>query len=213
MKSQTIKIAILSLALICLSVFLSTHVTATDKDYCQACGKEVSWQLLTEAAADATTLAEGHYRLSFAGGSCDWKEKTISKKVCIDANGMTVRGVHRIFQVSANGELSIQGEGLWIGGGFEEDTATSYRIGALGYVQKGGKLNLYGGTLRTELYLPEYVNGFNGGILYVQGQFYMYGGRIEGGVADNAGGNVFVQTGGEVWMYDGVITNGMKQEI
>ncbi len=213
MKSQTIKIAILSLALICLSVFLSTHVTATDKDYCQACGKEVSWQLLTEDAAEETSLAEGHYRLSFSGNSSAWIEKTVSGHVCIDLNGMTVQGINRVFTVPKNATLSIQGEGYLIGGGFAPETTNTERIGAVGMVQKGGKLNLYSGTLRTALYAPENVYSYNGGALWVQGQFHMYGGRVEKGTATNAGGNVFIQTGGEMRMYDGVLTGGDKRDL
>lgn len=208
-----VKVVVLFLAMLAASFCLPTVAKAAEKNYCQACGKEVVWQLLTEDAAEETSLAEGHYRLSFSENSSAWIEKTVSGNVCIDLNGMTVQGINRIFTVPQNGTLSIQGEGCLTGGGFVAETTNAERIGSVAVVQKGGKLNLYGGTLRTALYAPENVYSYNGGALWVQGQLHMYGGRLEKGTATNAGGNVFIQTGGEMRMYDGILTGGSKRDV
>ncbi len=201
------------LVLVCLASLSTSAEPAAEQGYCQTCCKEVAWELLTEVAAEQEDLASGHYKLSFSNGSSDWVEKKVTGKVCIDLNGMTVQGINRIFTVPQNGTLSIQGEGCLTGGGFAADTTSGERIGSVAVVQKGGALNLYGGTLNAALYAPEHVHSFNGGILWVQGRFNMYGGRIENGVATNAGGNVFIQTGGEMRMYDGVLTGGSKRDV
>lgn len=182
-------------------------------DYCQACQKNVTWQELTEESAEAAGLPEGHYRLSFSQGSCAWAEKKITGKVCLDLNQMTLQGKTRLFTVHNGGTLSIMGQGTVIGGGFAPETGDADRIGSVAMVGGGGALNLYEGTLTTALFSEENLNSFNGGAIWARGAVNIYGGKIENGIATNAGGNIFIQTGGALQMFGGELTGGSKRDV
>ncbi len=201
------------LVIFCLCVVARAESNQERNGYCEACRQQVSWNCLTETVAEQETLPAGHYYLSFQKGGCDWTQKTVSNKVCLDLNGMTVQGIHRVFRIKKGGELSVQGEGYLLGGGFASEVEQSQLIGGVALVSTGGVFNLYGGTLQMDLYKEEHRYSFNGGGLWVQGTFRMYGGRVDSCIATNAGGNVFVQTGGAVELYGGVLTGGSKRDV
>ena len=176
--------------------------TTTKEAYCEVCGTNQNWQRLDEAAAELDTLTEGHYYLSFASGSSVWTTKSVSGKVCLDLNGMEIQGKNRLFTLSKNAELSIQGNGTVTGGGFAADTANGSRSGGVAYVPSTATLNIYGGTYDTALYAETDLKSYNGGAFWCQGIMNVYDGAISGD-ASNAGDAVFLQTNGKLNVYGG----------
>lgn len=185
---------------------LTTEDPSVMRETCKACGKEVTWSPLTEANAADTSIAAGHYYLDFAGGTATWRAKGISGKVCIDLNGMTLKGETRAFAVQKGGELSIQGNGTVIGRGMPTTAASADRIAGTVLIGSGGTLNLYDGTLTYEK--TEGQEARNGGIASIYGVFNMYGGTVRDGVCTNAGANLFVTPAGTFRMYGGTISGG-----
>ena len=179
--------------------------TTTKEAYCEVCGTNQNWQRLDEAAAELDTLTEGHYYLSFASGSSVWTTKSVSGKVCLDLNGMNIQGKNRLFTLSKNAELSIQGNGMVTGGGFAAGTANGSRSGSVAYVPSTATLNIYGGTYDTALYAETDLKSYNGGAFWCQGVMNVYDGAISGD-ASNAGKSVFLQTNGKLNVYGGSMT-------
>ena len=179
--------------------------SATREAYCDACGSVQVWNRLTEAKADADSIAEGHYYLSFASGSSVWTAKSISGKVCLDLNGMDIQGKSRLFTVAKNAIFSIQGEGNVTGGGYAAGTVNGNRSAGVAYVYSGATMNIYGGTYNTALYNETDLRCYNGGAFWCQGTMNIYNGSIAGD-ASNAGDAVFLQTNGELNVYGGTLT-------
>lgn len=184
---------------------LTTEDPSIVKQYCEACKETVVWSPLAETHAE-TSLAAGHYYLDFLDGAATWDAKSISGKVCIDLNGMTLTGTTRAFNVSKGSTLSIQGSGTVVGRGRPATENVTDRIGGTVLISSGGTLNLYGGTLTYESVTGQSAS--NGGVVCTYGNFNMYGGTVRDGKASNAGGNIFVSTTGVFSMYGGTVTGG-----
>ena len=155
--------------------------------YCEHCKKDVIWQALE---ADETSPESGHYYAASDMTEMIEKYIYIDRIVCVHLNGKTVSGVNRAFSVYSGGTLNIMGDGTLSGCGGTEKTSNGGAIN----INEGGTLNLYSGTLTSDEAAAEAVT--NGGIVNVSGTFNMYGGLLTGGLCDNAGPTVFVETTG-----------------
>ena len=115
---------------------LTTEDPSIVKQECAYCKETVTWSPLTEENAAATSIDAGHYYLDFLDGTATWDAKSISGKVCIDLNGMTLTGTTRAFAVKNGGILNIQGNGTVIGRG--RVSTDSDRVGGTILVSTGG---------------------------------------------------------------------------
>ena len=183
-------------------------VTGGSAGYCRHCEKEVLWQPLSAGTENTIVITSGHYYMD---------RETVSgvgiravSNVCIDLRGMDVTAVDgRAFYVNQGATLSIQdsvGGGSLAGTGYAEDNLGGGTV----FVDTGATLNLYSGTLTNSLAEGKTVK--NGGVVLVKGTCNMYGGQIRDGVCSWAGGNVYVNSGGQLNVYGGSITGG-KAEV
>ena len=172
----------------------------TEAGNCEHCGEDVQWTELTEEGelSLSSAVRTGHYILNKDVTLVD-KDVMFGGKVCLNLNGHTLT-VKQSFSVPYGATLSIVGEGTVIG----EEAATN---GGVFAVDKDGELNLYHATLRyagecgeAGAYQEEgTTNGRtipSGGILYVNGIFNMYGGKIEGTNVYKSGGAILIGTTG-----------------
>lgn len=173
------------------------NVANVSERYCEHCKAVVKW---TKLSADAEAgLVADHYYVD--ENNYVMTEQKVSTALCLDLNGMTVKGDERAFEVKAGGVLSIQDSstektGILAGQGFTTGTGsgTSARGAAGGTVNvaNGGTLNLYSGTLTLEVLEGRYNPG-NGGVVYTAGTFNMHGGTVRDGISGWVGGNIFVE--------------------
>ncbi len=168
--------------------------------YCQHCGREETWQPFTGAQATAAKFTSGHY---YMAENVTAGKKTIAagNMVCLELNGKTYNGNRHII-LESGAVLNIQGDsGVLRGRGSD-----AYDPGRAVWVKAGAELNLYSGTLAG---YTSTVRGTNlGGVVAVYGTFNMYGGVVKDGIANELGGNVFVDAAGVLNMYGGSITGG-----
>ncbi len=191
-----------------LAVDSETLVLTDGIEHCDHCNEDVVWSWLTEKDAAATKIAAGHYRVHFENGTCDWAQKTISGKVCLDMNGMNIQGIKRVFLVESGAELTVMGGGTITGGGFASDSTNAQRYGGVAYIYAGGKMNVYGGTYKTKLYESTNKKPYQGGSFWVQGELNLHNATV-GGEASQAGHSIFIQSGsknGKVTVDGGSIT-------
>ena len=178
------------------------NILLVPSSYCDHCKKDVVWTPLT---AEGDMLESGHYYAQADLTDFEQKNIYVGGAVCVNLNGKTLTAATRAFSVYPSGELSIMGSGTVYGRGGAEKTPNG---GAISVV-KDGVCNLYGGTLA---YMASEETGIkapsNGGILNIAGTFNMFGGTIEGGVATNAGGSVFVEPTGTLNVSGGTILMG-----
>ena len=167
-------------------------------EVCEHCGMAVTWQPLTEADQGGEYIPDGHYYLAFREDSFQWNKKSIRGNTCLYLNGKTITGSERAFYIT--GSLAIMGEGTVQAPGPAEAAN-----GGTVEVAKGGVFSLYGGTITSRLPEGAETQTINGGAVHVQGQFYMYGGTIRGGHANNTGSNVFVTVDGKIFAYGGTV--------
>jgi len=134
-------------------------------------------------------------------------------------------------KVKMVGDVYAHGGGIWLRyGNFDLFSGTidgtgivNTASGAVIHVSKGYKFNMYGGTIlgaTTKSAFEEEKNssGGYGGSVYVDGEFNMQGGTIEGGIANatefdgetpkGKGGNVYVTKNGVFTMSGGEIKGG-----
>lgn len=190
---------------------LTTEDPSIVKQECAYCKETVTWSPLTEDNAADTSITAGHYYLDFLDGAATWTPKSISGKVCLELNGMTVTGGTRAFVVKNGGVLSIQGNGTVIGHGTDSTGSNSDRVGGTILVSSGGTLNLYSGTLTFQA--VDGMSASNGGVVCTYGVFNMYGGTVRDGKASNAGTNVFVTPAGAFNMYGGAVTTNTGKPV
>lgn len=201
---------LLVLTLMLLSVALFVTVSAAETEAlpstCEHCKKPVTWTPLTEKElSSSTTLSSGHYYLAFEGDSCESAEKILAgnKQICLYLNGKILKGTGRAFTVRL-ATLNIMGDGTISGRGTQNTT-----LGGTIFVPEGSTLNLYGGNLTfEETDASTGLHANNGGVVYVAGNFNMYAGSIDGGVATGTGGNVFVAPTGRMLMTGGTVGTG-----
>ena len=182
----------------------------TKEGHCDLCDKDVVWTCLMEAHSALTTLESGHYYLEFGGNSGLWNSKTISGKVCLDLNGMTVTGTTRAFVVESGSVLNILGDGTIVGRGKASSLNIEDKTAGTILVEGGATLNQYGGKLTYELISNQ--NAGNGGILNVAGTYNLYNGSVENGQSVWVGGNIFVTTTGAFNMYGGKVVGGNAKQ-
>lgn len=183
--------------------------------YCQHCQKNVLWTPVKNVTYWQTlsSLGSGHYSMAFSGTAYPMAVKTIASDntVCIDLNGKHIQGTNQAYKVQANAVLNIMGEGKVTGRG-----NASHTNGGTIYVAENGTLNLYGGTLGTEIGIGTVQNRYptNGGIVAVDGIFNMYGGSIDAVSAYTPngwpvlGGAVYVGKTGVMNMSSGTANSG-----
>jgi len=184
----------------------------TVNGYCQSCKTNVDWKPLTEDVCSGwgTNYSESngtHYyvaadKVKLAGGILT---VAAGEELCLHLNGNTLyRGNIRAFNVS--GTLSIMdhaaNEGVLYA--YAESTSTG---GVIRLAAATGELNLYGGTVQMKTGNSHQC--VSGGTVYMveKSKFYMYGGTLKDGVAEN-GGNVYVNGGCTFEMHGGSLVNG-----
>lgn len=188
-----------------LSTIDETNTDGGSTAYCQHCEKEVLWYPFSKSLENTVVLTSGHYYMD---------QETVksvgiraANNVCLDLRGMQVQSESgRVFYINKGAALSIQdsvGGGALAGTGYEEGNQQN---GGTVYADEGTTLNLYSGTLTNAL--QEGRSIYNGGVVMVVGTFNMYGGQIADGVSNWAGGNVYVNAGGQMNMCGGSITGG-----
>ena len=183
----------------------------TKEGHCDLCDKDVVWTCLMESHGPLTTLGTGHYYLEFGTGSGLWNCKTISGKVCLDLNGMTVTGSTRAFVVESGSVLNIMGEGTIVGRGKSSSLELADKTAGTILVESGATLNQYGGKLTFEKVSNQ--NAGNGGILNVAGTYNLYDGSVENGQSVWVGGNIFITTSGSFNMYGGKVVGGTAAQL
>jgi len=187
-------------------------VGGTVNGYCQSCKTNVDWKPLTEDVCSGwgTNYSESngtHYYVAddevrLAGGILT---VAAGEELCLHLNGNTLyRGNIRAFNVS--GTLNIMdhaaNEGVLYA--YAESTSTG---GVIRLAAATGELNLYGGTVQMKTGNSHQC--VSGGTVYMveKSKFYMYGGTLKDGVAEN-GGNVYVNGGCTFEMHGGSLVNG-----
>ena len=173
--------------------------------YCEHCNTDVTWYPLSTGVENSVVLTSGHYYLDT--DTIDETSIRAANNVCLDMRGrQTETQIGRAFVVTKGATLNIQdsvGGGCLIGTGYR---LTNKQNGGLISIGANGTMNLYSGKLTNRIAEDRTIN--NGGVVYVVGCFNMYGGVIENGVSHWAGGNVYVNGGGEMNIYGGEILGG-----
>ena len=178
--------------------------------YCEACKSNQTWQPLQANTIVNGALSGGHY---FLVGDYDIKTQTaIASKqtVCLDLNGFTYSAEaasadSRAFSVA--GRLNImdhsqEKNGTLQGMGKKNDADYSY--GTL-LIETGATVHLYSGNVTAKQ-----QSGYDvkyGGVIGVEGTFFMHGGGVYGGVATSVGGNIFIN-GGDATLSGGTVSGG-----
>lgn len=173
--------------------------------YCEGCGALHTWYSIT-GAADA--LTEGHYFLAFAGNSLTMARKTISKPVCLLLENKEWVGNRHII-LKSGAVLNVQGPGVLSGRGEDLDKQSNATYGDDGgavRILEGAVCNLHGGTMTYTK--NDSRNIQYGGVLSVHGTFNLYKGEVKDGIAQVAGGTVYVGKTGVMNLYGGSITGG-----
>ena len=161
-------------------------------------------------------LPEGHY---FLASNFDYKKQVQIEKntgVCLDLNGFTYNSENytetsRAFTVSGTlnvMDLSQNQTGKLQAIGIKKSVSSSLKGGTV-HVMKTGTMNLYSGTL-TQNKRADYGPS-DGGVIYVEGNFNMYGGCVADGAATN-GGNIYVSADGKLLIAGGSVENGRAEK-
>ena len=167
-----------------------------------------------EASGGETSLCLNGHSITFTNGLTDWD---ISDQD-IDYTGRSVikvpnGGKLTVTDCQNNAGTITGGTGTFVEGLYVNNTYGGYCGGGI-FVDDGGILNLYGGSIK-ENHCPMYMDasgdqGGGGGIFVNGGTFNMYGGTITQNSAHYNGNGVFCW-GGIFNMYGGSITeNGKK---
>ena len=182
--------------------------------YCPVCETEVLWELWDEERLEtATRMSFGHHKASFEGDSAYMSVKSVggSDYVCFDMNGKTITA-DRAFVVD-DGTLNLMdtvGGGKIVGHG---PVSTSSKHGGTLYIYGGCTVNLYSGTLTYEYPTDGRACVNYGGVVYVIGNFNIYGGKVFGGAAKR-GANIYgaaVSGGvGKIGIYGGEVGSNTK---
>ena len=192
-----------------LTVLDSENTATTKKAVCAHCQDEVVWTCLNQDDEELSltrVIRSGHYYL---GENITWdnKETMVGANICLDLNGKTLTVNHAI-DVKSQSTLSIMGDGV-------VDGYEGKQYGGVFAIDNTATLNQYGGTIRYSGETTEWTEAdkspaikYDGGILFVEGVFNMYGGKIEGSQVNWIGGAIYVDTegvanfrGGEVTKY------------
>ena len=184
---------------------------------CEHCKTDVTWtKLTTDDIRGGFPTETGHYCLDLDETLTEYNWMAHTKipsgsQVCIYLNGQSLYGTINAFTVQDGGMLNIMdgtGEGMITGRGRSDGKATGSAL----TVDKGGVANLYGGILAKAYYSSRHVA--NGGVALINGEFNMFGGKIQDGTAGREnttagnGGNVYVGDGGVFTMKNGAISGG-----
>ncbi len=174
--------------------------------YCEHCDKEVYWQPYEAKCYDEDTHVYLTHSRSWNAVSIDSTKTAVEDRVemILDLNGKEMRAKNLAFTVY--GKLSIVDS---VGGGKMIGDVEADGKQAL-ISSGGGIINLYSGTVTRN---PESKGLINGGGCIKVGKdsvLNMYGGTVEGGIAD-MGGNIF-SSGGFVNIYGGKITGGTSPD-
>ena len=177
----------------------------TVRAYCQHCQKQTTWYPISTGVENSIVLTSGHYYAD--ADVLSYTSIRAANNVCVDLRGRQAESeLARFFYVNNGATLSIQdsqGGGCLTGTGYAPGSTQN---GGVVYVDKGGTLNLYSGKLTNRLAEDRTIK--NGGVVNVAGEFNMYGGSIENGTSNWAGGNVYVAAGATMRMYGGEIIGG-----
>lgn len=218
-------------------IFEREGIKSFKMQYCEYCEKEVQWE--NWFTGDKLPISNGHYWLDKDITMSNTAQIKESNTVCLDLNGHFVQGRSgwriittfnaashlAIFDYSEEktGTMKSAGDGIDQGGCVWARFGTVHLYG--GTYISGGQNDIYGGAVNcgggTILNIYDGVvikggttkKGCAGGALGVGGVCNMYGGIIEGGIANaNVGGNVLVNGADGVFnMYGGVIRNGQSR--
>ncbi len=175
--------------------------------YCESCKATHTWYPVA-AAADA--LTDGHYFLAFSGTSLVFARKTLKNgsHVCLLLEDKEYIGNRHII-LNSGATLSVQGPGTLSGRGEDTDKHTNATYGDDGgaiRIREGAVCNIYNATVTYKTNTSRSIN--YGGAVSVWGELNLYSGQIKNGVANLAGGTVYVGATGEMNLYGGSISGG-----
>jgi hypothetical protein len=192
-------------------VLQDSQLVLKEKAYCQHCKKMATWHAITETGRWEMVQRSGHFYLGFDAASYAITERILfsGTETCLDLNGKAYNGIIRAFAVDNGATLNVMGTGKITGRGSYGDLP-----GGTIYVLEGGTLNLYGGTLGSQLGLAAKRTTDKGGVLAVDGTFNMYGGKVDPTSSYTpewwpaVGGAVYVGPKGSMNMSGGQILSG-----
>lgn len=181
-----------------------TDLILAEGTVCPYCDEKVIWKDVDASFADLQTLTKGHYRLNFDGAALEMVNKTIAsgETVCIDLNGKSLVSNTRAFTLTEGASLAIIGAGTVTGSYMPGSTENGGAI----YAPANSTFTLYEATLQVQSAADQSVA--NGGVVYTDGVFYMRGGQILGGNAENAGGALYLGASSVLNMTGGSVTGG-----
>ncbi len=198
MKKRTILLMLAVAMLVSLTAVVANAHAEGFQAYCEQCGEQVNWQLLSSSTQ---AMTDGHYYLE---KNMTMTNQTIAaeKSVCLLLNGYTYTS-NKPLVVENGGVLSIQGQGDFVARG-QSNTQLEYGGGI--WVKTGGTLNVRNVDMTYAWFEGRSVK--NGGILAVEGTANLYGGTVSGGQATSVGGNIFVANGATLLLDSVDVTGG-----
>lgn len=179
--------------------------------YCSHCDQIVTW---CPWSGEELYKSDGHYHLTHdltittqrtAGDTTGDTDAAAAKAydIVIDLNGNTLTSNARTFRVCYGTELTIMDS---VGGGTMQAKGLA-GIGGNMLIQRGGKVNLMGGTLKLT---DNAKTPSSGGVIHLSGAesaFTMTGGKIIGGTVSANGGAIYYDSG-KLDIRGGTITGG-----
>ena len=165
----------------------------------------VIWQPWDGSSAQMSTLMTNATKVNVyltKDATLTSQINTGSKAINIDLNGHTLTANWRLALVQNGGHVGVTdtvGNGKILFKGPNNDHSSTF-------VQSGGSMNLYAGTLTMDPNSTSQVS--SGGVLGMGGTFNMYGGTISGGRVTGNGGNISISAGCVMNMYGGTVTGG-----
>ena len=198
------------------AVLQDSQLILKEKTYCEHCKKLATWHAITETGRPNTEQLSGHFYLDFNATACTMNERILfpGTEVCLNLNGKVHNGIARAFSVDGGATLNIMGAGKVSGRGSFGDMS-----GGTIYISEGGTLNLYGGTIGSQMGNVEKRTADKGGVLAVKGTLNMYGGTVDPASSYTperwpaVGGAIYVGNNGTINMSGGQILNGTAAEI
>lgn len=166
---------------------------------CSACGQTAVWlplSVIDSATWRTPGLSSGHYYLDTDEVAASGHVNILADvAVCLDLRGNNITVAEgRLFNIHGTLHLlDTVGDGIAMGHG---GTSSNWGGGTVN-VNASGKFYLHSGNLTQGV--SDTYKATSGGVILVNGQFYMSGGSVYGGTAtDGYGGNVYISNGSAV---------------
>ena len=200
MKKRMLLLLLALTAVICLMAFSvsATSVENTISAECKFCGGVKTWYPITSTSTNLNNDGYTHYYVLD-----DFQvlgTQTIKKTICVELAGRKLVP-NRPITINSGGTLNIQGSGTLVARG---NGMTS--VAGAAYIKSGGTVNLKDLTVTFEYY--ETRNVLNGGLFKVEGTLTADNCKMSGGIASEAGGNIYIGTTGVATLTNCKITGG-----